>query len=183
MNRLASPAQLRASLLRWALFVIPAVMLAGFLSGQLGGNTNSLWFSGLEKPEMIPSSFVLSIVWPALYFLMGLALAMVCSAWGSRVRIWAILAFIVALGLVLAWSPVFFGQQDIGMGLGVSIAAIVALLMAVWLFFKTRKLAGILMLPALIWVAFIAYQNWQVLELNPDANPVEESGAVQRMEL
>ena len=37
MNRLASPAQLRASVLRWALFLVPAVMLLGFagVAGQV----------------------------------------------------------------------------------------------------------------------------------------------------
>ena len=36
MNRLASPAQLRASLIRWALFIIPTVMLLGFLMRVAG---------------------------------------------------------------------------------------------------------------------------------------------------
>ena len=35
MNRLASPAQLRASFLRWALFMVPVVLLLGLLSGKL----------------------------------------------------------------------------------------------------------------------------------------------------
>jgi len=31
MNRLASPAQLRASVIRWALFLVPSIVLLGFL--------------------------------------------------------------------------------------------------------------------------------------------------------
>ena len=38
MNRLASPAQLRASFIRWALFTVPAVLLLGFISGRAGGS-------------------------------------------------------------------------------------------------------------------------------------------------
>ena len=112
MNRLASPAQLRASLLRWALFIVPTVMLLGFLSGQLSGSgAGSPWFQALEKPALFPPPATFGIVWTVLYFMMGLAFAMVCAAWGSRLRKWAIIAFIVQLAINLAWSPTFFANQ------------------------------------------------------------------------
>src|SRR5690606_21996510 len=64
MNRLASPAQLRASFLRWALFVVPAVMLLGFLSGQVAGSTgDSPWFMSLEKPATFPPPATFGVVW------------------------------------------------------------------------------------------------------------------------
>ena len=55
MNRLASPAQLRASFLRWALFAVPLVVLLGWLSGVAGGSSaDSPWFQGLSKPSTFP---------------------------------------------------------------------------------------------------------------------------------
>ena len=53
MNILASPAQLRASFLRWALFMVPLVLLIGFTAGQLGG-PDTPWFAGLVKPAIFP---------------------------------------------------------------------------------------------------------------------------------
>ena len=80
MNRLASPTQLRASFLRWSLFVVPAVMLLGFLSGQVAGSTaESPWFISLEKPATFPPPATFGIVWSMLYFMMGVAFALVCS--------------------------------------------------------------------------------------------------------
>jgi tryptophan-rich sensory protein len=38
MTVLASRGQLRASFLRWALVIVPAVLLAGFLSAQVAGS-------------------------------------------------------------------------------------------------------------------------------------------------
>lgn len=184
MNRLASPAQLRASLIRWALFLVPTVMLLGFLSGQLSGSgAGSPWFQSLVKPDLFPPPATFGVVWTALYFLMGLALAMVCAAWGSRLRGLAIVAFIAQFALNLAWSPVFFASHDIQTALWVITALDVALIVTVVLFFKVRKWAGVLLLPYLAWVLFATLLNWQFLQANPDADDFEESGAVQRIEL
>ena len=36
MNFLASKSQLRASFIRWALFLVPLIVLLGFTAGRLG---------------------------------------------------------------------------------------------------------------------------------------------------
>jgi benzodiazapine receptor len=182
MNRLASPAQLRASLIRWALFIIPAVMMLGFLSGQLGG-ANTPWFAALEKPAIFPPPITFGIVWSILYFMMGLAMAMVCAAWGSGGRGWAILAFVVQFALNLSWSPVFFAQHQIETALWILVALDGAVLVTMVLFLKVRKWAGILLLPYLSWVLFATVLNWQFLQLNPDVSDLSPSGAVERIEL
>lgn len=183
MNRLTSPAQRRASVLRWALFLVPTVILLGFLSGQVGGDASSPWFQSLRKPATFPPPATFGIVWSALYFLMGLALALVCAAWGARWRSWAIAAFAVQLALNLAWSPVFFGAHQITLALYLLVAIDVAVVITIVLFFRVRRLAGWLLLPYLAWIAFATLLNWQFLQLNPDADGREVSGSVQRIEL
>ena len=183
MNRLASPAQLRASLIRWALFLVPLVMLLGFASGQLGGDASSAWFQSLTKPAIFPPPKLFGIVWAILYALMGFAFALVCAAWGSRVRGWAIAAFLVQFAVNLAWSPIFFGQHQIEVAFYVILAMIVLAAIATVLFFRVRKWAGVLMLPYLAWITFAAVLNWQFLELNPNASGAHDAGAVQSLEL
>ena len=183
MNRLASPAQLRASLLRWALFLIPLVMLLGFLSGRVGGDATSPWFMALEKPAIYPPPVTFGIVWSALYFMMGLALALVCAAWGARWRPWAVVAFAVQLLLNLVWSPVFFGLHDIVLAQAILVALVVAVAVTIWLFAKVRKAAAWLLVPYMAWILFASVLNWQFLQLNPDAKEIEANNAVQRIEL
>ncbi|RJY08074.1 TspO/MBR family protein [Aurantiacibacter aquimixticola] len=183
MTRLASPGQLRASLIRWSLFIVPAVMLLGFLSGQVGGDSNSAWFQSLTKPAIYPPPATFGIVWTILYAMIGFAFAVVCAAWGSRIRGWAIVAFLVHLAANLAWTPVFFGQQQLEAALYVLIAVDVLAVLTTILFFRVRKLAGWLMLPYLGWILFATVLNWQFLQLNPDGGDVDESGAVQTFEL
>ena len=184
MNRLASPAQLRASVLRWALFLVPAVMLLGYLSGVVGGSTaNSPWFMSLEKPATFPPPVTFGIVWSILYFMMGVALAVVCAAWGARGRSIAIVAFVIQFALNLAWTPTFFGAHHITLALAILLALDLAVVVTTWLFFRVRRLAGWLMLPYLAWVLFATLLNWQFLQLNPGADGREVSGSVQRIEL
>ncbi|MBH5322164.1 TspO/MBR family protein [Aurantiacibacter sediminis] len=183
MNRLASPAQLRASLIRWALFLVPLTMLLGFLAGTVGGDADSAWFQSLDKPGIFPPPATFGIVWTVLYAMMGFAFAMVCAAWGSRLRTWAIIAFLVQFAINLTWSPIFFGQQQIEAALYVIVALDVALVVTIVLFFKVRKWAGILLLPYLAWALFATVLNWQFLQLNPGAEPMDDTGAVQTFEI
>tara|TARA_A100001391_G_scaffold78331_1_gene50564 strand:- start:23445 stop:24002 length:558 start_codon:yes stop_codon:yes gene_type:complete len=184
MNRLASPAQLRASLVRWSLFLVPAVVLLGFLSGQLAGSGDgNPWFTMLRKPDIYPPPAAFGIVWSILYVAMGLALAGVCSAFGSRFRNGAIIAFVVQLCLNLLWSPMFFLWHNIAGALVVIVLLDVAVMVTIYLFFQVRRWAGLLLLPYLAWILFATVLNLQFLQLNPDASDEALNNAVQRIEM
>jgi len=174
MTELASPGQLRASLLRWSLFLAPLLLLLGTLSGMMSGSGgNNYWFAGLEKPAIYPPPATFGIVWTILYLLMGIALAMVVTARGAPGRGLAIAVFAVQFLLNLAWSPVFFGMQLLVPGLYLLLAIDVAVLATVALFYRVRPLAALLLVPYLAWVLFAAVLNWQFVQ----ANPEEAAGA------
>lgn len=184
MTLLASPGQLRASFVRWALVLVPAVLLAGFVSGQLAGSgPGNPWFDSLAKPSTYPPPVTFGIVWSVLYVLMGLAFAFVCSAWGARGRGVAITMFLIQLALNLAWSPVFFGAHQISGALVLIGVLDVMVLITLVLFWRIRRVAGLLMLPYLAWILFATLLNWQFLQLNPQADGAATTGAVQRIEL
>lgn len=184
MTVLASKAQLRASFLRWALFLVPACVLLGFLSGQVAGSgPGNGWFDALEKPGIYPPPALFGVVWTILYVAMGLALALVCAAWGARGRRAAIVAFAVQFALNLAWSPVFFGMNRITAALGVILALDVALIVTVVLFWRVRKLAAALLVPYLAWTVFATALTYEFLRLNPDADGSVPSNAVERIEI
>jgi tryptophan-rich sensory protein len=183
MNRLASPAQLRASFFRWALFLVPLVLLLGFVSGQVAGSAASNpWFADLVKPGTYPPPAAFGIVWSALYAMMGVAFALVCSSWGARFRIAAIVAFVIQLLINLAWSPVFFALHEIKIALAVLLALDFAVLITAALFWRVRRLAAWLLVPYIAWILFATVLNWQFLELNPSADGAQASNAVQRVE-
>lgn len=182
MTGLASKRQLRASVVRWALFTVPLVLLLGFVSGRVGSNADSPWFQSLVKPDIFPPPMWFGIVWTVLYVMMGLALALVCAAWGARGRMAAIVVFALQLAVNLAWSPVFFGMHRIREGLIIIGVLDVLVLITIVLFWRVRRVAGLLLLPYLAWIAFATLLNWQFLQLNPDGGRDVPSGAVQRFE-
>jgi len=184
MTVLASRAQLRGSFLRWALFLVPLIVLLGFLSGEVSSSgADNPWFVALNKPAIYPLPIVFPIVWGILFTLMGIACALVCAAWGARGRVVAVVFFIVQMALNLAWSPVFFRFHMIENAFYLLIAIDVVVLLTLALFWRVRWLAGALLVPYLGWVAFASVLNWQFLVLNPDANGYDTTAPVQRIEL
>lgn len=182
MNVIASRGQLRASLLRWTMFTVPLVMLLGFLAGQLGSPQTS-WFQSLAKPGIYPPPATFGIVWTILYAMMGFALALVASSWGARGRGIAIGLFVVHFLLNLAWTPVFFGNQNIEGGLLLLGLIDVTLIVVIVAFWRVRRSAGLLLLPYLAWVAFATLLNYQFLQINPQGGQQEEpASAEQRIE-
>lgn len=170
MTEIASPGQLRAALLRWTLFLSPLLLLLGSLSGAMAGSgEGNIWFFGLTKPALYPPPQTFGIVWSILYLIMGLALAMVITARGASGRGLAIGLFIVQFVLNLAWTPVFFGMENISGGLILLLAIDLAVLLTLWAFYRVRPLAAGLLVPYLGWVIFATLLNWQFLQVNPGA--------------
>ena len=184
MTILASRAQLRASLVRWALFFVPVVLLLGFLSGKLAGSSaENPWFAMLRKPDLYPPPETFAIAWTVLYVMIGFAAALVASAWGARGRSLALALFVAQLVLNLAWSPLFFAMHRIGAAFYLLLLLDLVALATVIAFWRVRMQAGLLLVPYMAWLLFATVLNWQVLQLNPQADGTDYSGAVQRIEL
>ena len=183
MNVIASSGQLRAAFLRWALVLVPAILLLGLLSGRMAGSgPDSAWFSALVKPAAYPPPATFGIVWSILYVLMGVACAMVAAAKGAPGRGLALAVFAVQFVLNLAWSPVFFAAHMITGALILIVLIDIAVAATVVLFHRVRPVAAYLLLPYLLWVLFATYLNWAFLDANPALDGAEVSGAVQRIE-
>ncbi|WP_133365043.1 TspO/MBR family protein [Qipengyuania sediminis] len=182
MNFLASRKQLRASLLRWALVAVPLCMLLGFLVGRLaGGGPGDPWFDALQKPAIYPPAAAFPITWSILYALMGFALALVGSAWGARGRRLAIAVFAAQFLVSLAWTPVFFAGHQLTGGLVVLLVLDVLVIVTLVLFWRIRKLAGLLLVPYLAWILFATVLNYEFLRLNPEADGASGAAASIRI--
>ena len=184
MRYLASPAQLRASLMRWSLFTVPTVLGLGFLAAQVSdAGPGNPWFAALLKPALYPPPAAFGIVWSVLYVLLGVALAMVASARGAPGRGVAVAVFVLQLLLNLAWSPVFFAMHRLALGLVLIGVMIVLTAVLILLFWRVRPVAGGLILPYLAWICFAALLNYQFLALNPEADGASGSVAAVRVQL
>jgi tryptophan-rich sensory protein len=140
--------------------------LSGWLSNSGFGNS---WFDTLEKPAFMPPGPVFGIVWPILYALLGIALAMILAEPPSDRCRTALILFFVQLALNFAWSPIFFAGHDIVLAKVVIFAMAAIAAAAAGQFFRIRAAAGLLMLPYLAWLVFAAVLTATIEQLNPDA--------------
>lgn len=155
---------------RHALVTVPAIVLAGSASGWLANSGyGNAWFAALQKPFFMPPGWMFGLVWPILYALLGVALALVLAEPPSARRRKALILFYAQLALNFAWSPVFFAGHDIRLGL-ITIVGMAALAAAAGgQFYRIRPLAGMLMAPYLAWLVFAAMLNNAIDRLNPGA--------------
>ena len=143
-----------------AAICITATEVRGNASGLLTFSSIADWYSLLERPPGTPPNGLFGPVWLTLYGMMGYALALV---WDRSIdlleRNRAIKWFVIQFALNLTWSPAFFGLHQMGLAMGIIILLLVAIVITTRKFFKIRPLAGRLMIPYLLWVAYATYLN------------------------
>jgi tryptophan-rich sensory protein len=126
------------------------------------------WYRSLSKPTWTPPDWVFPVAWTFLYLAMSYAAARVAALSGTTPGTGQALAFwSVQIALNTLWTPVFFGLKRMKAGLvviGLLWLAVAATLVA---FVRLDLLAGLLMVPYLIWVSIAAALNRAVLVRNP----------------
>ena len=155
---------------RIALVTCPLIVLLGSASGWLSNSGyGNAWFAALQKPGFMPPGWAFGVVWPILYLLMGIALALVLAQPPSARRRMALILFFAQLALNLAWSPVFFAGHDISLAKYVIFLMAVIAAAAAGQFLRLRRAAGLLLVPYLAWLIFAATLNSAIERLNPGA--------------
>jgi tryptophan-rich sensory protein len=102
---------------------------------------------------------------------------MVLHARGAKSRKKALRLFGLQLVLNLAWPPVFFAFHQIGVALSIIAAMIVVTVAMVFVIWRIRVLAALLLYPYLAWLMFAGVLNYQIMALNPHADALAPPGA------
>jgi tryptophan-rich sensory protein len=153
-----------------ALICVLAIELVGGLSGWLSNSGyGNPWFDALQKPSFMPLGVAFGIVWPILYALIGVAVAMILVGPPSPRRQAALTLFFIQLALNFAWSPIFFAAHDIQLANIVIFVMTAIAAAAAGQFLRLRRNAGLLMVPYVAWLVFAATLNATIESLNPGA--------------
>jgi tryptophan-rich sensory protein len=141
--------------------------LAGFVGSLFTTPNIPLWYATIQKPSFTPPDSVFGPVWITLYLLMGIAAFLV---WNKGIRSEgvdiALGIFIVQLLFNVLWSIAFFGFHSPLLGLVVIVILWVTILLSIIKFWKITLIAGILMIPYILWVSFAAVLNFSIFMLN-----------------
>ena len=139
---------------------------AAAIGGLLGVGTDPGWYADLAKPAWTPPGWVFGPVWMVLYGMMAVAAWLVWVQRRQHPGAAPIIVFAVQLAFNAAWTPLFFALQRPGMALVDIVLLWLALAVTVWLFFRRRTLAGLLLVPYLLWVSFAVALNFAIWRLN-----------------
>lgn len=138
----------------------------GAITGYSTADNIQNWYIELTKPVWQPPNWVFAPVWTVLYTFLGIIAVRVYAAKKSLLRSWVLVLFIVQLLLNFLWSPVFFGFEQIGIGLVIISVLVVFVLILAPLLRRVDKLSFYLFLPYVVWVCFACLLNLRILQLN-----------------
>jgi tryptophan-rich sensory protein len=148
------------------LLIIVLTEALGFLSGFLGMSNKGM-YQNLIKPLFSPPGWVFPIVWSILYLFMAIAFYRIWlnGKAGKDVRK-PMKYYFIQLGLNLIWTVIFFRFKLYGLAFIELLLLLIFILITTFQFYKIDKIAGILMIPYIIWVSFAAVLNYAIWMLN-----------------
>lgn len=121
-------------------------------------------FAGVPQPPLSPPAWLFPVVWTALYILMGVACYLVWVTPQKAPN--ALFAYGIQLALNFFWSLLFFGAKNYLFAFLWLLLLWAAVAWTLLLFRRTRKIAGALLIPYLVWISFAGYLNLGVYLLN-----------------
>ncbi len=147
-------------------FLAICALVAAF-GGMITSASVTTWYPTLQKPALNPPDWVFGPVWTLLYAMMAVAAWRVWRRPASRMRRIALYFFFIQLALNLLWSYLFFGQQALFWATIEIVVLLAAIIATTGLFLTQERLAGWLLVPYILWVAFASYLTYAIWVLNP----------------
>ncbi|HZQ93808.1 MAG TPA: TspO/MBR family protein [Candidatus Sulfotelmatobacter sp.] len=148
------------------LFFLAACFGVAAIGSVWTSSSVNTWYAQLRKPALTPPGWIFAPVWSVLYLSMAMAAWLVWRSAGWSSSRYAMVLFLVQLGLNCTWSGLFFGLRwpaaalaDILLLLGAIVATAIG-------FLPFSRTAFALMIPYALWVAFASYLNFAIWRLN-----------------
>ncbi len=146
-----------------AIFVgsVAAVAVAASWSTVNAGSA----YRDLDGPSWAPPSWLFGPAWTVLYASIAVAGWMAWRA-GTGLRDPSMIAFAGQLALNGLWSPLFFTLEQRGAALVCILALDVAVAITLFLFWRRRRVAALLLAPYFLWILFATGLNAAFWSLN-----------------
>lgn len=145
-------------------------LVISFVTAAIGGAASiqaGTFYTQLIRPDWAPPPTVFGPVWSVLYALMGIAAWLVWRVAGFRGARSELTLFLVQLALNALWSWLFFAWHRGSLAFADILLLWALIVASVICFWRIRPLAGVLLVPYLLWVTFASALNYSVWQLNP----------------
>ena len=153
---------------KWIPYILSAgiALAVGGLSGLISMKGMEIYTANAVKPPLTPPGWLFSVVWTALYALMGVSAARIWQKPESETRSRGLNLYVIQLIVNFFWSLIFFNAQAYGFAVIWLLVLWVLVLLMILEFRKIDPLSAKLQIPYLIWLTFATYLNIGVWILN-----------------
>ncbi len=134
---------------------IAICLVAGLIGSVFTISSIPLWYASLNKPFFSPPDWLFAPAWTILYILMGIALFFIWKAPKVKKTNEGLMLFGAQLIFNIIWSIIFFGFMSIVGGLVSIVVLLILIVMTTAQFYWIDKRAAYLMMPYLLWVAYL----------------------------
>lgn len=111
------------------------------------------FYLSLNKPFNLPT-IVFPIVWSIIYLIIGSVSYFIYKEKGNNKEL---KVYFLQLFFNITWTLLFFGFQNIGLTVLWTIILLIIVLVNSYMFYKVKKLYGLLFLPYIMWTMFATY--------------------------
>jgi len=129
----------------------------GFFSTILSPNMKET-YEALYKPPLAPPGWLFPVVWSLLYILIGLASYLVATS-ANEEREQALRLYLTQLVFNLGWTVIFFRFHAYLTAFLILIVLWMMVLRLIKYYRKIDELAGLMLIPYLLWMTYAAYLN------------------------
>ena len=144
--------------------------LVTFTAAAIGASASieaKAFYDQLVQPAWAPPPWLFGPVWTLLYALMAVAAWLVWRAVEVRTARIELRLFLVQLALNSLWSWLFFVWNLGGLAFVEVVLLWILIVVTLGAFWRVRPIAGVLLVPYLMWVSFAAALNYALWQLNP----------------
>ena len=139
---------------------------AAAVASAFTGPAIGTWYVRIAKPAWTPPNWLFGPVWTALYLSMAVAAWLVWRDSGLAGARLPLSIFGAHLVLNALWSVLFFGMQRPALAFAEIVLLWASILATVVSFYRVAPLAGLLLIPYLLWVGYAAALNFSIWKLN-----------------
>lgn len=125
-------------------------------------------FKEVKQPPLSPPDYIFPIVWTVLYLLMGVSAYLIYknNTVNYQTKKTALITYALQLAVNFFWSIIFFNAQAYLFAFVWILLLLVLIIFMIYQFWHINKLAAIINIPYLLWVAFASYLTLGVYILN-----------------
>jgi tryptophan-rich sensory protein len=135
--------------------------------GALASFQAQSFYGLLSQPSWAPPPWLFGPVWTLLYTMMATSAWLVWRNGGFAKQARPLTLYLAQLAFNAIWSWLFFAWQLGAWAFADIIVLWFLILLTILSFWRSSRVAGLLLIPYLGWVSFAAVLNYSLWQLNP----------------